>query len=139
MNNSLQLHFITEDLKDHFNFQCAVASLIKLQNKLCCFFEKENYQKKRNNFIFSFFLSLGMDNLFAINSGIDGFYYHGYDFIFNGLNGAPNLFVSGKGSKIILNFDKKDADKDYLPQIYANLNAITPLSDCKRKILPNDK
>ena len=139
-DNSLQLHFITEDQKDHFIYHCALTSSNKTEKKFGCFFGMNNYYyKNRGNFTFSNYDSLGKDNKFTINSVIDGFYYHGYDFIYNGLDGAPNTFVSGNGSKIILSFHEKDVDKDYLPQIYANINAPKPLSDCKRKILPNDE
>ena len=138
-DNSLEIRFMTEDQKNHFNFHCAVTSSNKTEKQFGCFFEIDNYYRKRRNFTLSEYSSLGKENNFIINPKIDGFYYHGYDFIFNGFSGKPNIFVSGEGSKIILLFDEIDADKDYLPHIYANIHAPTPLSDCKRKILPNDE
>ena len=138
-NNSLELHFKTEDSKEHFYFQCAVTSTEKARKDLNCFFEKEYYSKKRGKYKFSDLSSLRKENTFSNISVINDFYYHGYDYIFNGMPGEPNIFVSQEGSKIILNFDESDAWKDYLPQIYPNIKIATPLSNCQRKILQNNE
>ena len=144
--NSLEFKFQTDDGRSNFNFQCGILSSVKVNKKIACYYEYLNLEipAKINFFKYKGFQSLGKDNTFSLGSSssqIKDFNFYGF-YTFYPYVPAPGqyvneqtFFVSEEGSKIILYLDDVDADKDYLPPIYANSKAQTPLSDCERKIL----
>ena len=143
--NSLEINFESEDKKTNFNYQCGILNSVKVDKKLVCYYEYMNWLRPQNYFNYKGFKSLGKDNTFNLGtsvSEIKSFEYYGNYTIYNVLPKEFNeetFLVSEEGSKIILYFDSYDISKNFLPPIYANIKASTPLSNCKRKIFITDE
>ena len=138
--NSLELSFISEDEKSHFNYQCGALSSEKLGNRFSCYFEQRYLLNTMKKYKFKEYKSLGKDNEFSFESTsvIKDLNFYGNSHILSNDTINTNFFVSGEGSKVILYFEEEDLGKDFLPPIYANDKSPTPLSDCQRLIIKEE-
>ena len=136
-NNSLEINFQLENSKKKFSYQCGVLSSNIKEKEINCFYDYDNFYLPAGTYEFVSSQSLGKNNDFFINNSvIESFNFNGYESLFALFEEEQYFFVSEEGSKIIFVYDPEYAIGEDLPSIYPYGEEETPLSNCKRIILP---
>ena len=134
-NNSeedyFEMTFIGVDsAKDNFYYQCSVPK-IKDKNEGICTYQVDSLFNPKGYYKFKDYQSLKKNNVF--NFEFSGFqqnqiYFYGIDYIDSIF--SSDLYISEKGSKILLYFEAGSEDERFISNIYPNINSKQSLSDC---------
>ena len=136
-NDTLEINFKNNNSNDKFYYQCNTNKLIN-KTEINCYYENSNINLQKGSYEFDNYKSSEKNNVFYLD---ESFKYKKFNFYgHNELNYfiSKNIYVSKKGSQIILNNIPNHNNEMIIPKIYPNIKSQIELSNCKKIELNKD-
>ena len=130
-NDTLEINFKNDNPNNKFYYQCNTNKLIN-KTGMNCYYENANINLQKGSYEFETWKSLGKNNIFNLDETFKDkkFNFYGYnklDYLV-----SKNVYISKKGSQIMLNNIPNQKNEMIIPKIYSNINASIELSNCRK-------
>ena len=127
--NSLEIVFKNNKSNNRFYYQCNHNQILN-KTEINCFYPNSKYFSRTGFYIFNNWQSLGKNNIFNLDETFKSkfFYFYGYDTL--DFFSTNKIYISDKGSMIILNYIPQEKSETDIPLIYPNINSSKYLTNC---------